>query len=328
MRGKKASTKKKDIEIHGKHAERCLWRGIGSIGREGWSFWRTERCCMVMHGALPVGRRSLQELISWRPNQWICANVVSFNAALSCFRKAWPELKSPHLQKHSVIFELTYMDSKLWMCLRFAYEWPSDRGNMIRKLANRRNLEPTWLLRLAWSDLICDFLIISHDFLIFSQLLSRCSWRIFAWLSTSTLSLAGVAMAKGGLFSESHHADLQQDIPQRSRGRMTRKVSGQQETVWHDTRLFKRHICCCLIHSHPGSYSLNRVSYYLFRWYRYTNVYMLKRCFGRCPVGLPKRSRLMMCSGAQAFSCWIVQMISVCPSRFFSEDLSSLKQRC
>ena len=53
MRGKKTSTKKKkDIEIHGKHAERCLWRGIGSIGREGWSFWRTERCwfawwCMV-----------------------------------------------------------------------------------------------------------------------------------------------------------------------------------------------------------------------------------------------------------------------------------------
>lgn len=49
---KKHQPKKKDIEIHGKHAERCLWRGIGSIGREGWSFWRTERCwfawwCMV-----------------------------------------------------------------------------------------------------------------------------------------------------------------------------------------------------------------------------------------------------------------------------------------
>ena len=36
-------------------------------------------------------------------------------------------------------------------------------------------------------------------------------------------------MAKGGVFTESHHADLQQDIPQRSRGRMACKVSGQRE---------------------------------------------------------------------------------------------------
>ena len=153
MRGKKTSTKKKRYRNSWQTCRKMFVKRYRQHWERGLEFLEDRKVlvCMVMHGALPVGRRSLQELISWRPNQWICANVVSFNAALSCFRKAWPELKSPHLQKHSVIFELTYMDFKLWMCLRFAYEWPSDRGNIISKLANRRNPERTWLLRLAWS---------------------------------------------------------------------------------------------------------------------------------------------------------------------------------
>lgn len=45
------------------------------------------------------GMEFLEELTAWRPQQRICANIVSFNAALSCFRKVSQWQKAVHLLK-------------------------------------------------------------------------------------------------------------------------------------------------------------------------------------------------------------------------------------
>ena len=170
-----------------KHDETCLWRGIGSIGREDWSFWRTQTCWELLRfawcqcGWLPMGRSR-----NWSPGD----RASGSSRMLWASTQLWAAFERRDLKwkVHMHRSVLWLLSLPIWIPNSFVFYLTVTLqiASRISRLANCRNPDSAWLLRFAWSVIFSQFLMISES--CFSQLLSHCFWRIFAWLSVSTVS--------------------------------------------------------------------------------------------------------------------------------------------